>query len=238
MERRRLQAGLVGRRAEQKATSGGPGARRRTARAAGRVAWRQAEPKETVAGPGVRVVERCRAPGGSAGRRVGSRGATSRSRSATIGGPGRTSSEDTRIHAPQRDRRPLHAVSFQGIGWGGKSELRRAVRRVIPGQGDLKESGTENIPPPGVPVPDRRAVRVKRCGKSAPRPPQGGWQAKPRTEQDRIGRRSRAARPKPPGRLLDPASDGGARGMVVARRRPVRGRRRVQNSAYRPSAAL
>jgi hypothetical protein len=27
---------------------------------------------------------------------------------------------------------------------GGKSELRRAVRRVTPGQGDLKESGTEN----------------------------------------------------------------------------------------------
>ena len=30
---------------------------------------------------------------------------------------------------------------------GGKSELRRAVRRVTPGQGNLKDSGTENIPP-------------------------------------------------------------------------------------------
>jgi len=30
---------------------------------------------------------------------------------------------------------------------GGKSELRRTVRRVTPGQGDLKDSGTENIPP-------------------------------------------------------------------------------------------
>jgi len=29
---------------------------------------------------------------------------------------------------------------------GGKSELRRAVRRVTPGQGNLKDSGTENIP--------------------------------------------------------------------------------------------
>src|SRR2546428_2875190 len=29
---------------------------------------------------------------------------------------------------------------------GGKSELRRAVRRITPGQGDLKDSGTENIP--------------------------------------------------------------------------------------------
>jgi hypothetical protein len=34
-----------------------------------------------------------------------------------------------------------------GFGGGGKSELRRAVRRVTPGQGNLKESGTENIPP-------------------------------------------------------------------------------------------
>ena len=30
---------------------------------------------------------------------------------------------------------------------GGKSELRRAVRRVTPGQGNLKESGTENTQP-------------------------------------------------------------------------------------------
>ena len=29
----------------------------------------------------------------------------------------------------------------------GKSELRRAVRRVTPGQGNLKDSGTEKIPP-------------------------------------------------------------------------------------------
>src|SRR5437773_5953324 len=69
---------------------------------------------------------------------------------------------------------------------GGKSELRRAVRRVTPGQGNLKDSGTENIPPAG--AARRRRVRVKRCGKSAPRRPQGRWQAKPRTEQDQIGR--------------------------------------------------
>ncbi len=29
----------------------------------------------------------------------------------------------------------------------GKSELRRATRRVTPGQGNLKDSGTENTPP-------------------------------------------------------------------------------------------
>src|SRR6187549_814711 len=71
---------------------------------------------------------------------------------------------------------------------GGKSELRRAVRRVTPGQGNLTESGTENIPLPRVrrtreewwrssrtapPLHPKCAghaeVRVKRCGKSAPR---------------------------------------------------------------------
>src|SRR5215471_8428520 len=98
---------------------------------------------------------------------------------------------------------------------GGKSELRRAVRRVTPGRGNPKDSGTENIPP-AVAASRRRRVRVKRCGKSAPRAWQHAWQAKPRTEQDQIGRCSRTARPKSPGRSLDPASDGGARGMIVA----------------------
>jgi len=42
------------------------------------------------------------------------------------------------------DGRPLKLERAQA---GGKSELRRAVRRVTPGQGNLKESGTENIPP-------------------------------------------------------------------------------------------
>ena len=86
---------------------------------------------------------------------------------------------------------------------------------------------------------------MKRCGKSAPRPWQHGWQAKPRTEQDQIGRRSRTARPKPPGRSLDPASDGGARGMVVPPKLAVAARARRgsaseggQNSAYGATAAL
>src|SRR5215471_4678134 len=70
---------------------------------------------------------------------------------------------------------------------GGKSELRRAVRRVTPGRGNPKDSGTENIPP-AVAASRRRRVRVKRCGKSAPRAWQHAWQAKPRTEQDQIGR--------------------------------------------------
>jgi hypothetical protein len=125
-------------------------------------------------------------------------------------------------------------------GGRGKSELRRAVRRVIPGRGDPTDSGTENIPPAfalgsssfrlrrgrlstacfaearSPKDGGRRRVRVKRCGKSAPRFWQQKWQAKPRTEQDQIGRRLRAARPKPPGRLLDPVSNAGTRGMIVS----------------------
>jgi hypothetical protein len=108
-------------------------------------------------------------------------------------------------------------------GRGGKSELQRAVRRVTPGQGNLTDSGTENIPP--------ARVRVKRCGKSAPRPWQHGWQAKPRTEQGQIGWRYRTARPKPPGRSLDPASNRGARGMIVAPSRRKAGRREESPSS-------
>jgi hypothetical protein len=46
---------------------------------------------------------------------------------------------------------------------GGKSELRRAVRRVTPGQGNLKESGTENIPPEKDPdvLPSGRGLDVQ-----------------------------------------------------------------------------
>src|SRR6185295_13498263 len=88
----------------------------------------------------------------------------------------------------------------------------------------------------------RKRVRVKRCGKSAPRPWQHGWQAKPRTEQDQIGwpsdRISRFEADGPsvesPGRSLEPVSDDGIRGMVVtlavARRKASEGG--GQNSAY------
>ena len=46
----------------------------------------------------------------------------------------------------------------------GKSELRRAVRRVTPGQGNLKDSGTENIQPTAGRKP------------AAPKPSGGGGQ--------------------------------------------------------------
>ena len=96
-------------------------------------------------------------------------------------------------------------------------------------------------------------VRVKRCGKSAPRRRQRRWQAKPRTEQDQIGWRSRTARPRPPGRSPEPVSNHWPRGMIVPPSRASRAmvgklaracppqpeRAEVeQNSAYRLTATL
>ena len=53
--------------------------------------------------------------------------------------------------------------------------------RVTPGGGDPRESATESIPPGFAPV------RVKGCGKSAPRRRQRGRHGKPHREQNRIG---------------------------------------------------
>src|SRR5687767_9985628 len=77
-------------------------------------------------------------------------------------------------------------------------------------------------------------VRVKRCGKSAPPAWRHGGQGKPHTEQGQIGGRLRLARPKPPGRSLDPAGNRGARGMIatVASKGAA-----VQDPAYRPAPA-
>jgi hypothetical protein len=55
------------------------------------------------------------------------------------------------------------AQGAAGPGRRGKSEQHRAGCRVTPGGGDPRESATE-IRPPHAPG----AVRVKRCGKSAP----------------------------------------------------------------------
>ena len=56
-------------------------------------------------------------------------------------------------------------------------------------QAAATDSVTENIPPGGA----TRQVRVKRWGKSPPRPPRGGRQEKPLLVQDKIG--DWAARP-------------------------------------------
>ncbi len=61
----------------------------------------------------------------------------------------------------------LSRRSPKGDGGGGKSELRRAVRRVIPGRGNPKESGTENIPPTTAALKEPPGVRS--AGLSGPR---------------------------------------------------------------------
>ena len=52
------------------------------------------------------------------------------------------------------------AVFFE---YRGKSGLQKTECQITSGEGDLRESATENIPPAF------KLVRVKRCGKSAPR---------------------------------------------------------------------
>ena len=51
--------------------------------------------------------------------------------------------------------------SLPVLAGGGKSGLQRARRQIASGRREPMESATENIPP--------ARVRVKRCGKSAPR---------------------------------------------------------------------
>jgi hypothetical protein len=92
-------------------------------------------------------------------------------------------------------------------------------------------------------VPQRRyrcgrksAVRVKRCGKSAPPGQRCRGQGKPHTEQDQIGseRSSQEDRaclldaPQTPGRSLERRSNASPRGMIVPGPQG-----RGQNSAYR-----
>src|ERR1700744_2053051 len=113
--------------------------------------------------------------------------------------------------------------------------------RITPGGGNPRESATENEP-----LPPREAVRVKRCGKSAPRIRQRNRHGKPHREQDRIGMAERAVREsdnaagrcqaRHPGRLLEAMCKHRPRGMAVTYR-PLAGGA-LQNPAYRPADIL
>src|SRR6201985_1346387 len=110
--------------------------------------------------------------------------------------------------------------------------------RITPGGGNPRESATENEP-----LPPREAVRVKRCGKSAPRVRQRSRHGKPHREQDRIGMAKRAVREsdnaagrcqaRHPGRLLEAMCKHRPRGMAVTYRSLAGGA--LQNPAYRPA---
>jgi hypothetical protein len=120
--------------------------------------------------------------------------------------------------------------------------------RITPGGGNPRESATENepLPPPFLParagIRDE-AVRVKRCGKSAPRIRQRSRHGKPHREQDRIGMAERAVREsdntagrcqaRHPGRLLEAMCKHRPRGMAVTYRSLAGDT--LQNPAYRPA---
>ena len=81
-------------------------------------------------------------------------------------------------------------------------------------RGQPLESATEKIPP----MERRRSqARLKWRGKSSPPPWRHGGQGKPHRVQDQIGRRSRAARPKPPGRLHEGPGDRSPSQMTMIR---------------------
>lgn len=107
--------------------------------------------------------------------------------------------------------------------------------------GDPRESATEIRPPARFAA----LVRVKRCGKSAPRPWQQGRHGKPHREQGRIGvaggssARDSTAGTFPsrhPGWPREACREACPRGMVAPYRR--HGRWDGQNPAYRPPDAL
>ena len=98
----------------------------------------------------------------------------------------------------------------------GSTEKRR---RITSGGGDPRESATESKPPLASLLPE---VRVKGCGKSAPRWRQRRRHGKPRREQNRIGTTGfyRPASPgRRPGWLLETAGNDRPRGMAIARRK-------------------
>ncbi len=103
--------------------------------------------------------------------------------------------------------------------------------RITSGGGDPRDSATESKPPSGFDP----GVRVKGCGKSAPRSWQQERHGKPHREQDRIGA---ARRVKPPVSFPDEPPGLVARGawrqapeMNGHRRAPMQSA--VQNPAYR-----
>ena len=83
----------------------------------------------------------------------------------------------------------------QGSG-GGKSGLHRAACRLTAGgdslQGEFYGKCHRKYTAAGRGLP-RSAVRVKRCGKSAPRAERFVRQGKPHAEQDQIGEEERPA---------------------------------------------
>ena len=93
---------------------------------------------------------------------------------------------------------------------GGKSELRRAGWFVTRTPSDRRKVPQKIYRP-------FTGVRVKWRGKSSPLSWRHERHGKPHLEQDQIGKRLRAARPKFPGRSLEVPGDRHPREMIMAR---------------------
>ena len=94
--------------------------------------------------------------------------------------------------------------------------------RITSGGGDPRESATESKPPLG---PSDPGVRVKGCGKSAPRTQQCGRHGKPHREQNRIG--TTGARARPVSRLVVRVGCSRRSATVVPEEWPPRSSRRL-----------
>ena len=168
-----------------------------------------------------------------------------------------------RMHPASRGlQRPWSSRLLQsslGLSDGQSPRLFQAGRKVRSPQGSVPangrgatlkgwptESATENIPPWGF-----LGVRVKRCGKSAPRLEQSRRQGKPHAEQDQIGDQRRPAAltvigsplgvgpaTEVPGRSLESGSDARPRRMAAARAQPgYRNRLIVRQASPRCAAS-
>ncbi|SCY68687.1 hypothetical protein SAMN02927923_01966 [Microvirga guangxiensis] len=106
--------------------------------------------------------------------------------------------------------------------------------RITSGGGDPRDSATESRPPrKDLRIPE---VRVKGCGKSAPRTQQCGRHGKPHQEQNRIG--TTGVRARPASRLVVRVGCLRRSAMIVPEEWPPRSRVRpwaIQNPAYRPA---
>src|SRR6202023_820714 len=78
-------------------------------------------------------------------------------------------------------------LSAQAGKDGGKSGLHRARCQVTPGRREPTESATERY---RLSTAQAVPVRVKWCGKSAPRWWQHQWHGKPHLKQDQIGKQA------------------------------------------------
>ncbi len=117
---------------------------------------------------------------------------------------------------------------------GGKSGLHRAERQVTPGRREPTESAAESRPPM---APQGDQVRVKGCGKSAPR----DWQQFVARQTPLGARPNRNPSVWPAlgsGRLLEAISDDCRRGMAVLDRTRLTGQLSFFNSLPRCHLSL